>query len=59
MVYVPTAEPLEVVMFTITGIALCPILRTISVTVPSFSFTVQSVGSNVTCTAVEGRTDHP
>jgi len=46
-------------MFTATGIALCPILRTINVTVPAFSFTVYSVGSNVTCTTVEGGTDHP
>ena len=58
MLYIPVAEPLEVVMFTATGIALCPILRTISVTVPAFSFMVYSVGSNATCTAVEGETDH-
>ena len=59
MMYIPVAEPLEVVMFTTTRIALSPLLRTVSVTVPAFSFTVYSVGSNATCTTVEGGTDHP
>ena len=39
-VCIPPALPAEVLISTVTGISLCPVFRTINVTVPSSSFTV-------------------